>query len=242
MAMYRLLKNRDWMTTAAAEGWAHYAGSMVVDRVYAMKGERLWCDPYDYRKDGSARLTQQLAGPNPDEVTRGAGQWREMERIIGPKGFVPLFKAWDASKPDLTYPAPALSAAAGRAMPDKAAQIEPWWVQARELFIERRAISSLAVRTLDPGKLSGKPTAIIGDDGTPDGKKSIAGGGHAELFESPGSAAASRSIVKPSHSPSNGSSRVDISRDCEHAWMPNMYDPDRPERIRHRTYGPEHFR
>ncbi|MCC7292193.1 MAG: hypothetical protein IT449_09060 [Phycisphaerales bacterium] len=186
MAMYRMLKNRDWMTTAAAEGWAHYAGSLVVDRVYALKGEKLWCDPYDYRKDGSARLTQQLAGPDPDEVTRGAGQWRALEQIIGLKGFAPLFRGWYAAQPDLADPAPALSAAAGRAIPAKAAQIEPWWSKARELFVERRAISSMAARTLDPGKLSGKPTAMQGDDGTPDGKKSIAGGGHARLFESPG--------------------------------------------------------
>jgi len=26
IAMYRLLKRRDWMTSDAAEGWAHYAG------------------------------------------------------------------------------------------------------------------------------------------------------------------------------------------------------------------------
>src|SRR5262245_34430002 len=53
MGMYRLLKDRDWLTTAAAEGWAHYAGSVVVDRVYEAKGKDLWWEPYDYRADGT---------------------------------------------------------------------------------------------------------------------------------------------------------------------------------------------
>lgn len=35
MAMYRTLNYSEWMTSAMAEGWAHYAGSMIVDRVYA---------------------------------------------------------------------------------------------------------------------------------------------------------------------------------------------------------------
>src|SRR5688572_15097892 len=61
VAMYRIVKDRAWMTTAAAEGWAHYAGSVVVDEVYKARGEKLWAnDPYDYRADGSARLERQL--------------------------------------------------------------------------------------------------------------------------------------------------------------------------------------
>jgi hypothetical protein len=41
LAMYRTLKDRDWLTGAGAEGWAHYAGSVVVDLLYEAKGERL---------------------------------------------------------------------------------------------------------------------------------------------------------------------------------------------------------
>src|SRR5215213_10288903 len=48
VAMYRILKDRDWITVGGAEGWAHFTGSVVVDEVYKLKGEKLWSDPYEY--------------------------------------------------------------------------------------------------------------------------------------------------------------------------------------------------
>ena len=52
MAMYRLIPNPAWMTAEAAEGWAHYLGSRLVDMVYDQEGPNLWPDRYDYREDG----------------------------------------------------------------------------------------------------------------------------------------------------------------------------------------------
>jgi hypothetical protein len=75
LAMYRTLKNRDWMTDAAAEGWAHYLGSMAVDRVYAVKGESLWPEPYDYRQDGTARLQKDIHSKSPTDIALAAAQW-----------------------------------------------------------------------------------------------------------------------------------------------------------------------
>src|SRR4051812_23464200 len=78
LAMYRLLKDHDWLTGAAAEGWAHYAGSVVVDRVYAAEGEKLWADPYDYRQDGLVRLKKQLSAASADSIVKAAGEWMEL--------------------------------------------------------------------------------------------------------------------------------------------------------------------
>lgn len=69
IAMYRTLKNRDWLANGAAEGWAHFIGSAVVDRVFAAKGESLWPEPYDYRQDGMARLQKDVASKEPSEMT-----------------------------------------------------------------------------------------------------------------------------------------------------------------------------
>ncbi len=117
VTMYRILKDRDWMSGAAAEGWAHYAGSMVVDRVWAAKGEKLWSDPYDYRADGSARLDRALAAKSPSAVDRGAGQWRKLEALIGRKGFVKLFDAWQEAGVDATKPSEPLLAALTKVRP-----------------------------------------------------------------------------------------------------------------------------
>ena len=114
VAMYRLLADRDWLSGGGgAEGWAHFAGSVVVDAVYQAKGERLWPDPYDYRADGSARLARQRQDARPDDVVKGAGQWQDLEAIIGRKAFPGLFKEWQAAKIDAAKP----DAAIGRARP-----------------------------------------------------------------------------------------------------------------------------
>lgn len=94
IAMYRILKNRDWMADAAAEGWAHYIGSVVVDRVFAIKGESLWPEQYDYRADGIARLQKDVASKSPSDITIAAAEWQKLGAITGPQGFPPLFAAW----------------------------------------------------------------------------------------------------------------------------------------------------
>jgi hypothetical protein len=186
IAMYRVLTQRDWMSGPAAEGWAHYAGSVVVDRVYEAKGEKLWPDPYDYRKDGTARLDTQLRKSAIDDVTRCAGEWRSLEKIIGRRGFAKLFMAWQAAAIDPERPGDALLTAATSAFPEKKSGLENWWTKAAPALVEKRERSATKAEVIDADKLSGRPLALAGDDGEMDGQKSIAGGGHARRFETPG--------------------------------------------------------
>jgi hypothetical protein len=184
MAMYRLLKDRVWMTEAAAEGWAHFAGSVVVDEVFKARGQGLWWDAYDYRQDGTARLAAQRKGAKPSPIVRGAAAWQDLETVIGPQGFAALFKAWQAAKIDPAKP-DALADEMTRLHPAKKDAIATWWKTAGAILTEARPASAFAKVELPPDKLANKPVTLAGDDGTPDGKKSTAGSGHARAFAAP---------------------------------------------------------
>jgi len=186
IAMYRVLTGRDWMTPAAAEGWAHYAGSAVVDRVYAKEGQDLWPTPYDYRADGTARLRRQLASPNATDVVLGARQWQRLADILGEDRFPNLFEAWQKAAADPLEPNAALGNAAVELFPDRRGQVEAWWKAAAPLFVEFRQRSDVKAQSVKPVEVTGKPVALSKDDGTSEGRRSIAGGGHARLFDSPG--------------------------------------------------------
>ncbi len=185
MAMYRVLRDRDWMTGDAAEGWAHYAGSVVTDLVFGLKGDSLWPDPYDYRADGTARLKKQLASAPADGVTTAAGQWQKLGEIVGQKGYAKLFIAWQAIEVDPAKPADSLLAAAVRIFPDHKEALLQWWGEVAKLFVKTIDASAFQATTLTASKLTGKPVVLASDDDRSDGKKSIAGGGHARRFAVP---------------------------------------------------------
>ena len=184
LAQYRLVPRHDWMTTAAAEGWAHYLGSRLVDGVYAREGPDLWPDKYDYRADGMARLTKQVAGSRRDEATDGAALWLELAGIVGDKGIAPIFKAWGQIEVDASDPGPALGKALAGS--NKNPRLAAWWKKAEPVFVLKREKSGFAPKTLAPKDLSGRPKELAQDDGTPAGKSSLAGGGHAVRFDAPG--------------------------------------------------------
>ncbi len=187
IAMYRTLKNRDWLRGDAAEGWAHYAGSTVVVAVYAAEGPDLWPDKYDYRQDGTARLKRQIAAGKLEGTTAAASQWLALERIIGKSGFVELFTAWNDAEVDASKPADAvkLQEAAAKLWPDKSAELTKWWRAASPLFVEMRPASDIKAETTVAMRLAGQPITLKYDDGTKEGQRSIAGGGHARKFIAP---------------------------------------------------------
>jgi hypothetical protein len=185
MAMYRTLHRRDWLTNAGAEGFAHWAGSVVLDRVHEKKGEKLWPQPYDYRADGTSRLRKALARPEPDDVTVGAGHWMALDAVLGHEEMPKLFAAWDGAEPDMASPSEGLSKALREGWPAKAAALEAWWKSAGPVLAQARPSSAFPRTTVDAGKLSGKPIVLSGDDGTAESKRSIAGSGHARSFGAP---------------------------------------------------------
>ncbi|OHB69806.1 MAG: hypothetical protein A2V70_14720 [Planctomycetes bacterium RBG_13_63_9] len=184
LAMYRPIRDHGWMTTGAAEGWAHYLGSRIVDEVYRREGEDLWPDRYDYRADGMKRLEGQLASSSPGDVSKGAGLWKDLAGIVGDKGVAPIFEAWGKARPDSADPGKVLGEVLLGDAGDK--RLSRWWDGAQEVFVFKRPKSDFLAKTSKPAQLSGKSRELLHDDGRAAGKKSIAGGGHAVRFEVPG--------------------------------------------------------
>jgi hypothetical protein len=185
LAMYRPIKDRSWMTTAAAEGWAHYIGSRLVDEVYEREGPDLWLGAYDYRSDGMRRLEKQFSGKAASSPTvLGARLWRNLAAVIGDDGFAPLFAAWGQAKIDSANPALALREPL--AAQAKSAAAIKWWTDAQRTFVVKRAASGFAAQTIKPSELAGKPRELSHDDDESKGQKSLAGSGHAVRFEAGG--------------------------------------------------------
>jgi hypothetical protein len=172
------------MTTAAAEGWAHYLGSRLVDEVHARHGPDLWPDKYDYRDDGTPRLKRQLARADAATPTvRGAALWQDLANILGDKQIAELFAAWGKSRIEPTKPQEALEAGLGGT--SKRAECLAWWRTAAPAFVEARSASGFAARTATPDQLTGKASELAADDGKSAGRQSSAGSGHGVLFEAP---------------------------------------------------------
>lgn len=184
LAMYRIIRDRLWLTSAAAEGWAHYLGSRIVDDVYAREKEELWPDGYDYLADGTARLNGQLAGPKLSDTVKGAALWKELVQIVGDENVVAVFRAWSEAEIDPTDPGAALRAALLKANADS--RLAQWWNEAEPVFVFKRPRSGFAVRTARRAELLGQPLELAHDDGRQAGKRSIAGSGHAVRFEALG--------------------------------------------------------
>jgi hypothetical protein len=173
LAMYRPIKERLWMTTAAAEGWPHYFGSRLVDAVYEKEGIALWPDRYDYRQDGMQRMKGQLSRGEASEITRGAALWLELADIIGDEGILALFKVWGATAVDSADPAPALRT--GLSLVSRDPLLGDWWNEAEPLFVLARPKSTFDPTAEATDQLAGKPVELVNDDGAHVSKRSLAG-------------------------------------------------------------------
>ena len=184
LAMYRPIRDHSWMTTAAAEGWAHYLGSRIVDEVYAREGPDLWPDAYDYRVDGMARLEKQLAAAEKNDVQVGAGLWKELVEALGDRALAPVFAAWGQLALDRADPGPKLGEAILKVTGEP--RTAQWWNRAQATLVVQRPTSDFKVQEAKAEELQGKPLELACDDGTQSGKSSMAGGGHAVRFSASG--------------------------------------------------------
>lgn len=192
LAMYRPIRDHSWMTSAAAEGWARYLGSRLVDEVYAREGKDLWPDRYDYLSDGMKRLQRQLDSPKADDVSQGAGLWKDLVEIVGDKGVGPIFAAWGKIRVDPADPGEALGKAL--AASPSGAQTAGWWKEAEGTLLFKRPKSDFVAQTVGRDQLAGQPQELAHDDGRQAGKKSIAGSGHAVRFQAPGDSSCVTSV------------------------------------------------
>lgn len=181
LAMYRPIKDHSWMTTAAAEGWAHYLGSRIVDEVYERHGADLWPDRYDYRDDGMRRLERQLMNSGSSATVEGARLWMQLVDIVGDRGVAPIFEAWGKADVDPAQPGEALLDALTSVNSQQ--ELTGWWERARPVLLQIREKSEFAAQTINRNELTGSDYELAHDDGKSAGKKSIAGSAHAARFE-----------------------------------------------------------
>lgn len=185
MAMYRALRHRDWLAPGAAEGWAHWVGSVVVDEVWQAEGRTLWLDPYDYSQDGTARLRNQLAAADPNAVTTAAGLWWRLEDQVGRKRMGRLLHAWEAAAIDATQPASALVEALVNFLPARKQALETWSETALPLLVEPAQASEFKTQRVTVARLGGNPVSLGYGDGSPDGKIAMGAIAHVIRFQAP---------------------------------------------------------
>jgi hypothetical protein len=185
LAMYRIIIDHSWMSSDAAEGWAHYLGSRIVDGVYEKHKGELWPDKYDYLADGTARLNNQLADANAAGIVKGAGLWKDLAEIVGDKSIVEIFKAWSKAEIDPADPGAALRKALLETKEDERLNI--WWNSAEPMLVFKRPSSEFKTKTAKRNELAQEPMDLFFDDGRQASKSSIAGSGHAVKFNIPGS-------------------------------------------------------
>ncbi len=181
IAQYRLIHDHSWQTTAAAEGWAFYLGSRLVDIVYEQAGQELWPQPYDYRNEGMQRLSRQMSLPDLSPEMRGAKMWHDLMQIISDEKIAPLFAAWGQAKVDPQDPGAVLRAELLKVHSGQA--VEDWWNSAEPVLVLKQPQSGFAARTISRRDLSGKGMELKHDDGQAAGQRSIAGSGQVVGFE-----------------------------------------------------------
>jgi hypothetical protein len=183
LAMYRPIRDHSWMQGPAAEGWAHYLGSRLVDAVHAQEGENLWPDRYPYLDDGMKRLEKQLSSTKPSAFAKATSAWKQLTETVGDKNVAPLFREWGKAKVDSADPEKELGKALLAASGEKA---QSWWHQSQAILLLKRPKSSFAAKAAPGGTDTGPSQELARDDGKSAGSASIAGGGHAVRFEAPG--------------------------------------------------------
>ncbi len=182
IAMYRTLKNRDWMFDAAAEGWADYIGSVVVDRVFAVKGESLWPEAYDYRQDGTARLEKAIASKSASDVTIAAAQWQKLGAIIGLREFPQLFAAWQSAGVGSERPWEDLLPTLEKLQPHNEVALKDWWRGAEPVLVE---VSAFDIEQTSSANLSGHAVEVPPGRGSETSRMSIGGTGEGRKFTVP---------------------------------------------------------
>ena len=183
LAMYRVIQQRPWLSSAGAEGWAHYAGSRILDVVYAREGEKLWPDAYNYLEDGTARLRKQLAASNPTRHPKAPACGSRWERFSATKGWHPCSLPGRRCRWTKANPA---SSWARRSWPRATRRsLNPGGRKPSRCCWSPSAKSGFAAQGKDAGQIKGPRKELARDDGVSAGKLSLAGSGHAVRFDAP---------------------------------------------------------
>jgi len=188
IAMYRRIRELG-LPEGIGEGWAHYAGSVVVDEVYKQQGEKLWPVPYDYREDGTARLAKQVADPRDATEKAAAAFYQAGQRY----GHATVFAAMNAASEGKPYGRDLMprfvkalvkltgDPAAAQRFPQELLTSQVKW-ETKERGITEETTKGEVTEKDATGVL------LRYDSGHSDGMRSTSGSGHAVAFRCPAGA------------------------------------------------------
>lgn len=189
IALYRNI-NLLGLPDGIGEGWAHYAGSVVVDEAYKKLGKGLWPDKYDYSEvEGLARLASSAkdSSASKDPTTKAALVFYNAHKRYGGNKVMAAMIDAEQGKPygkDLMKRfADALVKLTGdesaRALvPDEYLTPKVDWKVAERQITDKTVEGMEQVKD-DTGVL------LKYDDGSSESMRSTAGAGHAVVFKAP---------------------------------------------------------
>lgn len=191
IVMYSRMKNVIGLPPGVGEGWAHYAGSSVVDAVAAELGKDIWPQPYDVAAtEGMARLKQQADGKDwkdLDDIKMAAKVFYEIETKYGRNMLCQAFDKALSNKPNGREFMPLFvqslknvtgDANAGDWIPQQVMEPRIEW-KVKDRSVDNTFFADTHTLRDETGML------LCYDDGTQEGQWSITGSGHAVLFQCP---------------------------------------------------------
>jgi len=191
VVMYRGMKNQVGLPDGVGEGWAHYAGSVVVDTVAEHLGHKIWPEPYDVKStEGLLRLQNQVERAdwaNLDATKRAAKVFYELEKKHGRKMVGAALGRALNQRPSGKELMPLVvrslceltaDTTAGDWIPKEVLVPEIKW-NVKERQVGDDFFNDIKMLTDQSGIL------LYYDDGTAEGKLSISGSGHTVLFRRP---------------------------------------------------------
>jgi len=189
MAMYRNV-NPLGLPEGVPEGWAHYAGSVVLDEVYKKLGPSLWPAPYNYASvEGLARLEKQSKNPekskNPD--IRAAIAFYAVHQRYGAAKVMEAMNAAMKGRPQGKDLMPRFINALVKVTGDGTARnLIPKDMQTSKIKWEvaQREITDQTVAGLVQDQ-DAAGVLLRYDNGTSVDKRSTSGAGHAIVFKTP---------------------------------------------------------
>ena len=189
-AMYRNIEMIG-LPEGVGEGWAYYAGSVVVDELYKKLGKNLWPDHYNYSEtEGTARLEQD--SKNPEEAksatNRAALAFYAAPRKYGAGKVMAAMVAAEQGKPYgkdiMARFADGLVRLTGD---DDARKLIPSDVMIPKVkwAVDDREITDKTVEGVKQVRDDKGGVLLKYDDGSSEGKLSTAGAGQAVVFKAP---------------------------------------------------------
>lgn len=175
------------------EGWAYYAGSVVVDHVYKKLGPKVWPQPYNYSQvEGTARLARNAESPDAakDVTTRAAMVFYKAQKQFGEGKVMAAMKTALQEKPMGKDVMPKFADALVKATNDKSARAmvpDEFLAPKIDWKVTEREINEKTTQGQE--QVEDQTGVLLKYDHQPspasEQKMSTAGAGHAIMFYTP---------------------------------------------------------